>query len=265
MSVNKLKNLDLRRVMKGIGNEEVLIPFLYTKLNDPAFETFNVKIEGWTDRPPDGYFHPSVHSLWTARQLALYLMAPQSIEAERMLLTSTLAITQGNFWHMFLQHILHDNGEGPLIQDEVGFVDETYRRKGHADGLLNIEGHKELLEIKTMNARTLGKINNEDDLKEFKLQYYAQTQDYLDVFGLETMRYLILNAEYPFLMKEFTVKANVKYQEKRRAIYKQAIDFAATHTYPLELEEKDIPACCTARSTEAKNCPLRRACPIGQL
>jgi hypothetical protein len=238
--------------MKGLENKEILIPILHTALNDPKFKAFDVRVEEWTARPPDGYFHPSTQATWSARQMALYLMAPQLFEQERMQLTGVLAITQGHFWHMFIQHVLKESGV--LVEDEIGFTDEEHKRRGHMDGLLAIKGEPQGLEIKTMNSRTIQKIVNEAALKEFKYGYWCQAQEYLDVFDLRQMRFLILNADYPFTMKEFVVNADPLHQGKRRKAYKEAIATAAASSFPLAAY--DGPDCCGTPTS----CAARYAC-----
>lgn len=240
---------DLRRAIRGLGQKEILIPALHTSLNDPSFKGFNVEIEPWSPRPPDGYFHPSTQSTWTVRQLALYLMAPEKVEEERMQLTSVFAITQGHFWHMFLQQVLTDTKL--LIKDEVGFTDEEHKRRGHMDGLLKINGEEEGLEIKTMNSFTLPKIKTEADLRHLKFGYWSQAQEYLDVFSLPRMRFLIISPSYPFPMTEFVVEADSIHQERRRAIYKGAIQIAEAGTLPLPAG-----GCCQHPDT----CKVRSAC-----
>ncbi len=239
----------VRRTLRGVENSEVLIPALLTSLNDPTFEGFEIEIEPWSPRPPDGYFHPSTQSTWTVRQLALYLMAPETVEQERMQLTGVFAITQGHFWHMFIQKILKDTGL--LIKDEVGFTDEEHKRRGHMDGLLKINGQEEGLEIKTMNSFTIKKIENEKDLREKKFGYWCQAQEYLDVFNLPRMRFLIISPSYPFPMVEFTVEADPEHQQQRREIYKGAITIAKHGTLPLPEG-----GCCMKPDT----CAVRKAC-----
>lgn len=240
---------DLRRAVKGLSRDEWLVPALMSALNDPHFSGFNVEIEPWTSRPPDGYFHPSTQSTWTIRQLALYLIAPHLVEQERMQVTGVFAITQGHFWHMFIQHVLKE--EGILLKDEIGFTDEEHRRRGHMDGLLEIKGETEGLEIKTINPFKIKGISNEAELREKKPGYWAQAQEYLDVFNLPRMRFLFISPSYPFPMNEFTVNANPEHQARRRELYKGAIEIASQGRLPLPQG-----GCCHKPET----CALRKAC-----
>lgn len=239
---------DLRRAVRGLAKDEILIPALHTSLNDPTFKGFNIEIEPWSARPPDGYFHPSTQATWNVRQLALYLMAPELIEQERMQLTGVFAITQGHFWHMFIQHVLTETKL--LVEDEVGFTDEDHKRRGHMDGLLVINGERQGLEIKTMNQFTLPKISTMAELREKKPGYWAQAQEYMDVFDLDKMRFLIISPSYPFPMKEFVVKADPKHQERRREIYKGAIEIASRGSLPLPAG-----GCC-----QQEHCQVKKAC-----
>jgi hypothetical protein len=240
---------DLRRAARGLAKDEVLVPVLHMALNDPDFSGFTVNIEPWTARPPDGYFHPSSQATWSVRQLALYLMAPNMVAVERMKLQSVLAITQGHFWHMFLQHILKDTGF--LVKEEVGFTDEEHKRRGHMDGLLKVRDEDEGLEIKTINSYKIKKMVSEEALKELKPGYWAQAQEYLDVFNLPRMRFLFICPNYPFTMTEFVVKADSNHQKWRRDVYKGAIQIAEAGKLPLPPQ-----GCCN----DYDNCPVRYAC-----
>jgi hypothetical protein len=245
---------DLRRAVKGMANNEILIPAIQAALNSPTFKGFDIKVEEWTARPPDGYFHPSTQSTWNVRQLALYLMAPKLVVQERMQVTGVLAITQGHFWHMFLQHIARETGY--LIDDEIGFTDEEYKRRGHMDGLLRIKGVYEGLEIKTINQFKINKIISEEALKELKYQYWCQAQEYLDVFELPRMRFLFISPSYPFPMKEFIVKADPVHQASRRKDYRDAISiYESGQKLPLPSG-----GCCGQVDT----CALKYACKFGE-
>jgi hypothetical protein len=255
---------DFARTIKGIANNEILIPAAHTALFDPEFKGFVIDMEGWKEdlRVYDGWFHPSTQATWTVRQLYVYLVAHQLLDQERLTLDSILAITQGKFWHKFFQRVWLD--QGTLIKDEVPVLDEDTNRRGHADGFLFTgEG----LEIKTINEHQVSKIVSEDILREKKPQYWGQTQDYLDILGLKSMRYFMINPSYPFPKTEFVVQANKSYQDKRRVEYKQAIELATKFPDVTAMQSSTFPApvCCAPRSKESKACPARYACPIGQM
>lgn len=266
---------EFKRVMRGLASNEILIPTIHAALYDPSFKGFNVQVETFSPRPYDGKFHPSTHSTWTVRQLYVYLVAHEWLETERMPLTGVFAVTQGKFWHDFLQNILlsavllvkHRDFGGPINPAEVPIRDPEHNRFGHADGRL--VNRDEGLEIKTINGFQVEKVTSEDVLRQKKPGYWAQTQDYLDVLGLSAMRYLMLNPDYPFKMKEFVVSANKAYQARRRDEYQLAMLLAQEYPDVRELENPNtpIPICdgCGIKSTMAKECPARRVCPIGKL
>lgn len=254
---------DFLTMLQAVREEKILIPAVHRALFNPDFKGFDVEVEAWSPRPYDGRFHPSSHSTWTVRQLYLYLVAPQFIEEEHMPLTGVLAVTAGKFWHRFLQLLWLDTGD--LIQDEVPIWDPETNRVGHADGILRTgEG----LEIKTINEFQINKVTDEAVLKQKKYQYWCQTQDYLDVLGLDAMRYFLMNPTHPFPMSEFVVKADKAYQKRRRAEYMRAIEMAQKYPSSVlleDLQQVEVHACCTPKSPEAKRCPAKYGCPIGRV
>jgi hypothetical protein len=242
---------NLRRLLNESKNEKKIItPYVRAALTNPAFQGFWVEVEGWTPRPYDGYFHPSTHSTWTARQLSYYLTNPDELIQEQPDLLFVLAVTQGKFWHKFIQLLLL--AAGILVEDEVPLKDLVYNRKGHADGRLY---NGEYFEFKTMNERSIRKVKTIQDLIMYHPDYYAQTQDYLDVLGAESMRYFIMALASPFPMQEFVVPADPAFQAAQREKYRQAIVGAETEIRP------DF--CCQPRSLQSKSCPVRLACPMG--
>lgn len=242
----------LRATLKAVDQEKILTPIFLALLHDPKFKGFTIEVEGWKPRPYDGKFHPSSHAEWSVRQLFLYLTAPESMRPETMDLQSVLAITQGKFWHTFLQKLWLDHG---ILQlDEVPLADPRYNLVGHMDGLLTtMEG----LEIKTINDFQLPKITDAASLKEKKPGHYAQTQDYLMISGLTAMRYFMIAMSMPYPTQEFVVEFDEEFQLAQQRKYRAALDAAAELRLPQ--------SCCTPRSPEAKECPVRGACDIGRL
>lgn len=252
------------RTVTELGKGNIIIPMVQAALLDPDFAGFPLEVEPWRKRKPDGWFHPSTHATWTARQLALYLLHPNAVAGEEFTITSILAITQGKLWHLFIQKLLLDAGvllPRPGVsktasiteQVEVPLRDPAHMRTGHSDGEVDDGG----FEFKTMNRYQIPKINNPADLLELKPAYYAQTQDYLDMAGWGQMRYLIMALEHPFPMTELVVPADSAFQAAQRAKYAQAMQAAADRRLPSP--------CCAPRSAQARGCPMRRVCEIGQV
>lgn len=240
----------LKQAVKAIDNDQELIPGTLALLVDPDFDEFSIKVEKWGKRAYDGWFHPSTHATWTARQLYYYLVAPNHVEVETMTMTSVIAITQGHFLHDFFQHIWM--GKGLLDEAEVPMEDPQHNRRGHADGRRGVE----VVEIKSINDYQIDKIVNEAILKEKKPGYWYQAQEYLDMLGMEVMRYFMVTTSYPYKMQEFLVRFDPEHARVQRRKYRSAINARDRGVLP--------PACCTPGSNEAKACPVRRACPIGR-
>lgn len=252
------------RMIRDIHNQKILVPAITASLMSPDFKGFTVPVRGWTKRAYDGWFHPSTHSTWTARQLYYYLAAPEFLEEERPGLLFVLAVTQGSFWHEFVQRLLLDLGllipnPGTTKKDsvekrvEVPLVDKEFNRRGHADGRL-AQG---LFEFKTMSERLIGKIKSWEDIRDNHPKYYAQTQDYLDMSGEQQMRYVVMQLASPFTMEEVVVPADPAFQAAQRDKYAEALQAVADQSPP--------PACCAIRSAQAKACPVRAACPVGRM
>lgn len=239
-----------RRFMKDVHQSKVITPVIAAMLSQPDFEGFQVPVEDWTPRPYDGWFHPSTHATWNVRQLAYYLQHGGELPIARPELLFVLAVTQGKFWHAFIQKLLLDNGI--MEKDEVPLVDEEHHRRGHIDGLLR---NGELFEFKTASERVIKKMTSVDDLKEYKPEYYAQTQDYLDMAGAQEMRYFVMSLAAPFPMTEFVVPADPRFQAAQRTKYLMALMHAEQGTFP--------EPCCAVKSPESKTCPVRLLCPYG--
>lgn len=241
---------NFKRTLRDISNGKIVVPIISAALNRPRFKGFNVEVEGWTPRPYDGWFHPSTHATWTTRQLYHYLLSGAEMVEEVPSLLFVLSVTQGKFWHGFIQKLLLANGL--MLQDEVPLKDKLHNRKGHTDGLLS---NGELFEFKTASERVIRKMTSVEELKEYKPGYYAQTQDYLDMSGYQRMRYFIMSLSAPFPMEEFVVEADPVFQQQQREKYRAAIEAAESGAEP--------EFCCGFGSTQSKACPTRFQCPVG--
>lgn len=252
-----------RRMLREVKDEKILVPFMRAALSKPTFTGFKVNVEGWSSRPYDGWFHPSTHADWTARQLALYLLHGADMEESMPDLMFVLSVTQGSFWHEFVQRLLLDGGillpnpgttkrDSIIKRAEIPIRDPEHNRTGHADGRLT----DELFEFKSASERVIAKLQSVEDLKQYKPGYYTQIQDYLDVTGFLKARYFVMQLSAPFAMAEFVVPADPGFQMQQRAKYREAIE---------AVEADELPdACCSIGSKEAKACPVAAFCPIGK-
>jgi hypothetical protein len=262
-----MTSVSFRKFIKEIHDDQVLIPVLKASLSNPDFQGFTIPVDGWGTRAYDGWFHPSTHATWSTRQLYHYLVHGQEMEPERPELLFVLAVTQGTFWHTLVQTLLADRGilkinrtvpASASITDqvEVPLLDKEHNRRGHADGRVAVRDN-ELFEFKTMTDWKIRKIKTADDIKILTPEYYAQTQDYLDMSGAGQMRYLIMSLASPFPMVEVVVPADKPFQAAQRQKYADALQAAA--------DQQEPPSCCVPRSDQAKACPVRNLCPVGRL
>jgi hypothetical protein len=243
--------MTLSRGIQELAKGGVLAPILRYELTNPRFEGFTIEMDGWTDRPWDGWFHPSTHATWTPRQLALYLTQPQLIETEQPTMEMVVAVTQGHFLHHLIGNVLLGNGVVEAL--EIPGEDPVHNRKGHMDGRRGEEG----VEFKSINREhLLNKITDAESLRRLKPGYYGQAQDYIDMHGLTGMRFLFFGVMYPYPMGEFVVPRDDEFIAAQRTKYLLAQELAAAG----EIGE----ACCHSMDTEALACPLRQACPVGQ-
>ena len=257
---------NFRTMMKSIGNEEVLVPSIRAHLYDPAFQGFTIDVEAFTDRPPDGWFWPSTHPLWTERMLYQYLVSPGSLLTEPMDPTGTLAVTAGTFFHTFIQTVLVREGvleRQPKVcgcgrehpeRAEVFLVDEEAGVRGHSDGVVH-EGSA--FEFKSMTPLKLDRMPRgtptsgpvQEWFREKCPAYYAQAQEYLRMSGRTRMIVIILALTYPFTMREIHVSYDRAYAMRAREKYLRVREAAESGTPP---------RCECGPLT--KTCPARGVC-----
>lgn len=218
---------NFRTLLKSAANEEVVVPLLRNALWSPDFKSFNIKVEGFEERPPDGWFHPSTHPLWTEPMLYHYMVNYDRLAREPFDPQSTIAVTVGSFMHTFVQTVLVEAGvlqQQPEVcgcghkhpeRAEVYLVDEVVRSRGHSDGVVASDSSG--FEFKSMNPSKMGRIprgaapGSKEILEWFKKScapYYAQAQEYLRMSGRERMVVVIMALTYPFEMREIHVKYN---------------------------------------------------------
>lgn len=126
-----------RRLLGGVTTGETIIPVVQAALWNPEFKSFDVKVRGFEVRPPDGWFHPSEHPLWPERMLYYYLTEPDKLKGEPFDPASTMAITQGNFWHSLIEQVLLEAGVWKAV--EVGVEDADTGARGSMDGISDDE------------------------------------------------------------------------------------------------------------------------------
>jgi hypothetical protein len=261
-----------RRLLTGAQTGEVLVPIIQAFLWNPRFPSFNIEIPEFTPRPPDGWFHPSTHPLLGERQLYYYLTEPNRLLNEVFDPSSTMAVTQGHFWHEVIQMVGTETGflktnpkPIPGINPAEWFwSDEDTRSRGRCDGLTNeeITGEEEIFEFKTMmgaRARKIpaGRPDDKEVQAAFRVLdpgYYAQAQEYMRMSGRRRWRAIILSLEYPFPMREIVLDYDPLLAREIQVKYRNVLQAAA---------DQRPPTPCCGGGKVANACFARSVCPMG--
>lgn len=260
-----------RKLLTGAAGGEVLKPIIQAYLYDPKFPSFSIDVEGWKPKPPDGYFHPSTHPLASERLLYHYLVEPQNLLLEVFDPTSTMTVTQGHFWHEFIQMVGLDSGfllpsPTPTVarnRAEWYWLHEPTKARGWSDGVTSdaVCPDEEIFEFKTMRGPKAAKIAKgrpdapevQASFKALVPDYYAQAQEYLRLSGRRRWRAIILSLEWPFDMREVVLDADRGFQHSIASKYERVLQAAADQRPPL--------ACCGP----LKDCPARGVCAVAAL
>ena len=258
------KSPNFRTLLKSAANEELVVPLLRNALWKPDFNAFNVRVEGFKERPPDGWFHPSVHPLWNEPMLYHYMVNYERMTREPFDPQSTIAVTVGSFMHTFVQSVLVKAGvlqKQPLAcgcgrrhpeMAEVYLVDEEAKSRGHSDGVVAADGSG--FEFKTMNPMKMGRIPKgasptSQEMLDWFIKacpdYYAQAQEYLRIGQREKMVVVIMALTYPFEMREIHVPFNPPAAMAVRDKYMRVLQAVADQRPPhceCGPDKKDCPA-----------------------
>lgn len=254
-------------MLSAVDKGEVVIPIIRAALFDPTFKSFEVKVRGFEARPPDGYFHPSTHPLWEERMLYYYLAEPERLVGEDFDPHSVMAVTQGHFWHCFIEKVGKDCGLflteacpcGCKNDVEYGYSDPETGARGHVDGRLV----DEVFEFKTMRPAKVAKIPRltptDPELVEwyrlFQPGYHAQAQEYMRLSGYRRHRTLLLSLDWPYEMREIVIEADDYFAYAVKEKYLRVRQAAADKVPPMP--------CCAPGSKESQACTARLVCPMG--
>lgn len=262
-----------------VRDQEIVVPRLLAFFSGtPVLPVVSIPIRNFEVRHPDGWFHPSTHPLMTERQLYHYLVHPQEWLPDPFSVTSILAVTQGVFWHYFVQSILekigllrviNPDGEHSWDRVECPVEDPVLRSKGSLDGIINSDNvpvlqEDEGFEFKTMSTFSMkqcprGAPDDRARLEWWKAdhpEYYAQNQEYMRMRGLNHMRVVVLGLQSPFPFIELKVPYSPSAAWVVSDKYARVIQAVADRSYPAQ--------CCVVGSTQAKLCSARGICPIGR-
>lgn len=262
-----------RSVLKSAANQEVVVPALRAALWNPDFKGFNIEVQGFEERPADGWFWPSTHPTWSERALYQYLVDASQVQREPFDPTSVMAVTMGTLVHSLLQHVMTESG---IIQRqdvcgcgrdhpekaEVFFKDPEVGIRGHADGV--VHSGDSLIEIKTMApAKTWGipKVAPDDPtilqwLRDHDpFGYYPQAQCYMRMAGLKRSIMLIVVTSYPFEQREIHVPYDERYADALWDKFRRVRQAVADQR----------PPSCECSPVTAKECLASKLCWGGRV
>lgn len=217
------------------------------------------------DRPPDGYFHPSTHPLWTKRALYEYLVHPESLIPERRTYENVLSLAVGTAMHSFIQWCLTTAGAlPPALQvcrmgcsrcSEPSWVDDVVGERGHADGVLDgLTPQPVLWEFKTSSDRRLSALE-ELDFEAFAHtwpDYVEQAWSYQRLSGHRMTVVLVMALGFPWKMREFHIPYDERRSDRTRDKY-LAVRQAIADQRPL---------ICDCNRTQRSKCPARGLCSL---
>lgn len=265
-----------KQVMRGVLEQEVVIPVLNAQLYDPNFKSFDVPMEKFKKRVPDGWFHPSEHPLWPERQLYFYVAFPHEMVRPPMDPLGTQAVTAGNFWHAFVQtlgiegkwlKVMNPKGKTAHDKAEYWVEDPVLGRGGSMDGVLNPEilniPTEEGFELKTMNQAKLSKCPRAAPMDELKIawfrdsctDYYAQAQEYLSMSGYLRQRVVLMSPDYPYPKVEICVPYDRAFSSAIVDKYRR-VRQAVAEDYLFD------PCCGWSDLSTQRDCPAQGVCPI---
>lgn len=259
---------NFRKMLTGASHGEVLVPVIRSALFDPNFKAFEVRVRGFTKRPPDGWFHPSSHPMLGERALYHYIVDPEQIIPEIRDPHSVMAVTQGSFWHDFIQSVLLDIGAlqvnpnpSPGMHPAEWFWSHlATKARGHSDGLTPEE---DIFEFKSMNNARLSKFpaGAPDDpsviahLRKVAPDYFAQGQEYMRLSGRRRWRAVLMAIEYPYPMREIVMDYDPFWAGNLAMKYERVLQAVA--------DGKPPTPCCSGGAT-ARECFARTICPMGK-
>ena len=255
--------MKLDNIFQRLGNREVIVPLLEDAITSGKWpDSYSVTIDsapyyGLTDvdgvggkgGSGDGYFHPSTHPFWGERRLFLSFHPDYQEEKvpEKRTLTGELTLSMGSALHGIVQAQFEMAGVLRPENIEYEYINEEHHCRGRIDFILDLPGGGEMVtELKTMNSYSFR------NLEEIKPSWDAQLSMALDNSGHDSGILLVMEAGWPYTMREFKVPRNDELLSRTYEKFDRVRD---------ALEDDVLPApCCAPESPEMKECPFRYFC-----
>ena len=186
-----------------MAEKQVGAPYVQAVMMNPTWPSdFGVSDPYYHDSHDDDYFHPSTHALYGER--AIYEMLHP--ERRRVLVKrkdtfeGIMTPLMGTMMHNIIQQKLILAGLVGPEDVEIPLVDDLRHWRGHAD--LKFNG--ELIDIKTMNSFSFGRIT-----KPYASWVY-QLHPYMDKMGLDKALVLVVEMGKPWGLKEIRILRDQK-------------------------------------------------------
>lgn len=232
---------------------------------------------------PSGWLSPSVHPTLTLRQLVLYLMDPESWLPAQFPNETQTSMLMGTIFHEIVNFAFEDMGiavkpEGkkcPLCGrprgrqlgadtcNEHAVVDSVLKRRGHIDNVLELPRLGRIpMDLKTCAPHAMKSIFNHDpsiftdNPTALKAKYYAQAQQYIDLYNAERFLFVFIALGFPWELREVVI-------ERDQAHIDAVAEKYATAHRLAKLRQEPQQTCCNGtgeafRSCQASSCAVKR-------
>lgn len=259
-----------RSIMDRVSNKKILTPYLdlgITSAKWPLKYTITIDSSPYygvdpETREPDGYFHPSTHSLMGER-LLWYTMHPayrDQLEKEPPSLQREMTFAMGSALHGVVQTQLTmlglckcscAPGEIHTCGDIEVLHKGTHNDLGKLDFIATLPMHGRVaVEMKTMNTIAFGKLD--DTVESMKPEWKAQLSLALHNLGFSWGILLVMQSGWPYRFEE------IRFDRDDALLSEifERFDRVAEH---LALDTPPEP-CCGYGSKTMKSCPARYVC-----
>lgn len=255
--------MKLTNIFERLENRSLIVPLLEDAITSgkwpdsyavtidsaPYYGLTDVDGQGGKGGSGDGYFHPSTHPFWGERRLFLAFHPEYKDEAvrEARTLTGELTLSVGSALHGIVQAQFEMAGVLRPENVEYEYVNREHHCRGRIDFILDMPNGTTLpVELKTMNSYSFR------NLEEIKDSWDAQLSMALDNSGHDMGILLVMEAGWPYTMREFRVPRNDKLLSKTYEKFDRVRDYLEDDVMP--------PPCCAPDSAEMKGCPFRHFC-----
>lgn len=255
--------MNLQNIFNRLESRDVVVPLLedaitsgnwpdsYTVTIDsaPYYGLTDVDGKGGKGGSGDGFFHPSTHPFWGERRLFLAFHPKYQGEAihQARTVTGEMTLSMGSALHGVIQAQFEMAGVLRPENVEYEYINEEHHCRGRIDFILDMPNGTTLpVELKTMNSYSF------KNLEVIKDSWDAQLSMALDNSGHDTGVLLVMEAGWPYTMREFKVNRNDELLSRTYEKFDRVRD---------ALEDDVMPApCCAPESAEMKECPWRYFC-----